>query len=326
MNTTIQNATRSNGFNRTHKLIGALTVCAALASAFQASAGFSLGDAANYAVLYEGNGGNTLSFNNSYLTGNMGIGGTGQAQLNGPGTITGSVNFSAANTGQYSDSGITVTGGVNYNVANVTTALSTVNSLSQSLGLETGTSLAINTGSGSQSVNGSLGTLDGSGNRVFTVSSVSFGNNQTLTITGDGHNVVLNVAFAASFNGRIVLAGGLTADQVLINLTPSTAILANYNAAYASLSGGPTLTISTSEATLATSGIFLDPTGDYQINHSVLDGRLFGGDSVNVSIVSGAIIVAPVPEPTTFIAGALLLLPLGASTLRIMRKNRTVSA
>jgi hypothetical protein len=30
----------------------------------------------------------------------------------------------------------------------------------------------------------------------------------------------------------------------------------------------------------------------------------------------------PVPEPTTMIAGALLLLPFGASTLRILRKNR----
>jgi hypothetical protein len=31
----------------------------------------------------------------------------------------------------------------------------------------------------------------------------------------------------------------------------------------------------------------------------------------------------PVPEPTTMIAGALLLLPFGASTLRFIRKNRT---
>ena len=30
----------------------------------------------------------------------------------------------------------------------------------------------------------------------------------------------------------------------------------------------------------------------------------------------------PVPEPTTMISGALLLLPFGASTLRIMRRNR----
>ena len=31
----------------------------------------------------------------------------------------------------------------------------------------------------------------------------------------------------------------------------------------------------------------------------------------------------PVPEPTTMIAGALLLLPLGASALRILRRKAT---
>jgi hypothetical protein len=36
-----------------------------------------------------------------------------------------------------------------------------------------------------------------------------------------------------------------------------------------------------------------------------------------------SITLFPVPEPTTMIAGALLLLPFGASTLRMLRKNRT---
>jgi hypothetical protein len=47
--------------------------------------------------------------------------------------------------------------------------------------------------------------------------------------------------------------------------------------------------------------------GDYDFNDLVVE-------------VSG---VAPVPEPTTMIAGALLLLPFGASTLRILRKRHT---
>ena len=46
--------------------------------------------------------------------------------------------------------------------------------------------------------------------------------------------------------------------------------------------------------------------GDYDFNDLVVE-------------VSG---VAPVPEATTMIAGALLLLPFGASTLRILRNNR----
>ena len=44
-----------------------------------------------------------------------------------------------------------------------------------------------------------------------------------------------------------------------------------------------------------------------------------GGASANVAILA-------VPEPTTMIAGALLLLPFGASTLRILRRNRVVAA
>jgi hypothetical protein len=39
--------------------------------------------------------------------------------------------------------------------------------------------------------------------------------------------------------------------------------------------------------------------------------------------VTPATSVGVVPEPTTIIAGAMLLLPFGASTLRILRKNRT---
>jgi hypothetical protein len=39
-------------------------------------------------------------------------------------------------------------------------------------------------------------------------------------------------------------------------------------------------------------------------------------DSINASVPSA------VPEPTTMFAGVLLLLPFGASTLRILRKSR----
>jgi hypothetical protein len=48
-------------------------------------------------------------------------------------------------------------------------------------------------------------------------------------------------------------------------------------------------------------------------------GLLFISD-ISAKGVTGD--VAVVPEPTTMIAGALLLLPFGASTVRILRKNR----
>ncbi len=38
---------------------------------------------------------------------------------------------------------------------------------------------------------------------------------------------------------------------------------------------------------------------------------------------SGIATLTPVPEPATILAGALLLLPFGASTLRILRKDHT---
>ena len=50
----------------------------------------------------------------------------------------------------------------------------------------------------------------------------------------------------------------------------------------------------------------------------------YGVDALNLG-APGAVqdqLVIVVPEPTTMIAGSLLLLPFGASTLRILRKNR----
>jgi hypothetical protein len=37
----------------------------------------------------------------------------------------------------------------------------------------------------------------------------------------------------------------------------------------------------------------------------------------------GSLILTAVPEPTTMVAGAMLMLPFGFSTLRMFRKNRT---
>ena len=63
---------------------------------------------------------------------------------------------------------------------------------------------------------------------------------------------------------------------------------------------------------------FSDGTTHYVIAFE--DGTDFDFNDLVVE-VSGVAPV-PVPEPTTMVAGALLLLPFGASTLRIMRKNR----
>jgi choice-of-anchor A domain-containing protein len=254
----------------------------------QAQAGFALGDAANFAVLFEGSGGQQLLFSNSGSTGNIGIGSNG-AFASGRGCtgsclVTGTVEFSAASTGQFNSGGTTISGGETYGNANVQTDLNTLNSLSQPLGGETATALTISSGG---SVNASSGTTDSSGNEVLTLQAASSFPNGTFTLNGDGsgtQTVVVNVPAAFAFNGSIVLTGGLTSDQILFNFAAGD---------YSTLSGGGTLTISSSRAT--TTGIFLDPNGNIQINHPVLDGRIFGGDTQNIS---GANIFAAPPPRT----------------------------
>jgi hypothetical protein len=59
------------------------------------------GGGTDYPVLYEGTGGNKLQVTNVTINGNAGVGGTGKARFNGPGTISGRFDFSAANTGQF---------------------------------------------------------------------------------------------------------------------------------------------------------------------------------------------------------------------------------
>ena len=279
---------------------------------------FNIGLAINYGLLYEGNGGKALNFNNSTLNGAIGIGGTGTFKGNQPGSITGNIDFSSANTGQYSNNGLTLTGAVHYGVGAVATALNTVNLLSQTLGTESGTSTTISSGG---SVDASAGALV-NGDRIFTVTSVSFPNG-TFTIHGAASDyVVFNIPFSAHLDGGIALAGGITSDHVLFNFTPDPSHLTTYNNDYSTLSGGPTLTINTNGAT--TSGIFLDPTGRFSVNHSLILGRVFGGgDSHDVAFVSGANLVAPktqVPQPAALLLFSTALGTLGLKLRRDRRK------
>jgi len=55
---------------------------------------FILGGGEDYAILFEGAGGNTLQVTNVTINGNVGVGNTGQMTDSGPSTISGRIDFS----------------------------------------------------------------------------------------------------------------------------------------------------------------------------------------------------------------------------------------
>jgi hypothetical protein len=173
-----------------------------------------LGTASDFAVLYEGTTGNNLQITNVNINGNIGVGGTGVVQFNGPATINGQVDFSASATGQFHNNNGANVGptAVDYSFTNVMSPLATVNSLSTTLGAEAGTNLAI---SRKQTINASSGTLEvvnGHQYRVFNITSCSETDGKVVTIVGDaaGDNVVLNFSSAlgnVNLKGDVKLSG-----------------------------------------------------------------------------------------------------------------------
>lgn len=292
-------------FSRIHgstiSVVGAALLC--IVSSHAHATDIPLGGAANYAVLYTGTGGHNLSITNVTVAGNIGVGGTGHVQFSGPGVIGGELDFSAANTGQYSNNNAGNVGpiSVNYNVGAVTTDITTVTNLSNSLaGL--GNSITIN---GTQTINESAGQLDtknGVTYRVFNVTSYSSGDGKVLTINGDGSGdpVVFNFGFNSNVNlGGDTTLVGLTPDQVLYNFTSSGKnISLNNNAS--------------SFPNASFQGVILAVNDAMSIVNANLTGRFFGGDSSDMQIVSGDHIFMPptVPEPPSFaalIAGLMIL-------------------
>jgi len=293
------------------KFIGVASAIAVLSiglASTQARAAYFVvsGAATNYAVLDEGKSGAPVNFANSTITGNIGIGGTGSFLPSGGCASTGNichiygnVQFSAANTGQYhTNSGVSVSGGALFNQSIVQTTLNSLNTLSTQLGSESATNVAINIGNGaSKTINASSGVLDGMGNRVFNITSLSFTTGSTLTIKQDtglaGNSVVFNINQNAAFGGKIIL-NGLTADQVLFNV----------------IGTNHTLTLSANGAALA--GDFLDPNGTISAGNAVLTGRVFGGGTTDIAIASGMVINAPVATP---LPGALVLFTTGLGAM-----------
>ncbi len=164
------------------------------------------------------------SSQNSTVIGNIEIANSGgfDATTDSFGTVTGTVEFAAGNTGQFNldDSDVVVAGGPTYGAGNVTTDLATLTTAAATFSDEPGATLLLTAGG---SVAASSGVSDGAGNEVFTATiDPSFVAGTTFTINGDGsENVVVNIpdidSAPIAFDGSIVLTGGLTPDEVLFN-------------------------------------------------------------------------------------------------------------
>jgi len=129
----------------------------------------------------------------------------------------------------------------------------------------------------------------------------------------------------------VIVGGGATFDgAVSVGLTGWTGTLLNSTLSYASG------TAAGADRTISLSFTDPEPAGGVVVDiFELYNGVVVGSpaqawqwtdlpngppDSSWQYISSGGLV--PVPEATTMIAGALLLLPFGASTLRILRRNR----
>jgi hypothetical protein len=284
-------------------------------------------DALQYAVLYEGTGGHNLSISNVMICGtvdnvpdttcnpvnggNVGVGGTGAVQFSGPGTISGVLNFSAANSGQFHNTNGSNVGpaSVNYNVTQVTTALNEVNTLSSSS--SGGTSIAFtNPGQTINESSGQLQTINGVATRVFNVSSYSANNATVNTIVGDGTGdpVAFNFAFGSNVGlGGSVVLSGLVYDQVLWNFT----------------STGKNISLTNNGETFQ--GDILASLDALSIDNATLVGRFWGGNSSDMQVVSGAkVFASPAPLigrslPVLLAVGGLLF---GVKLFERSKKHR----
>jgi hypothetical protein len=287
---------------------GALAALSLLTAALGAArADFISGPAEQYALLFEGGGGHTFQITNVTINGNVGVGNTGKATDSGPSSIFGSVNFSAPKAGQFSNNNASnvIAGGVNYNVGSVSSGLSAVNALSQTLHGLQGTSIAIN---GTTTINAGSGKtflVNGQNVHVFNASHFTNGGGNTLTIDGSATDLVainLDGLGNIQVHGGIVFTGGIRDDNVVFNVGGGN---------YSTLSGASALDINNNggKAGIAR-GIFLDPNGAVSVTHAVVLGRVFGGGSHDFQYVSGSSITAPVvvggtPSPPTASGGVV---------------------
>jgi len=284
-------------------LVGVATAVLGL-SAGASSAAINLGAASNFAII-AGPGAKSFQSSNSVINGNVGIdfsgtiAGGNYVQFSS-GTINGDFDFAGA--AQNSLGAGTLTGVKNANDANISSAYNTISSLSSAFALETGNSISSNM------LDATSGHVDGNGNFVFTTTASGFLSSDLTISGGINQSVVINVTGNnnVQLSHQLTLTGGITSDNVFINILGSGQQLSGTN------NGG------------AVDGVIVALGDKVNIDNTTINGRLIGGGSnQDFQVVSGFRINAPVggvPEPATW---ALMLLGFGGlgTLLRVQRSN-----
>lgn len=129
-------------------------------------------------------------------------------------------------------------------------------------------------------------TIHGTGQDVLNLTTFDLGNNSVLTLDAPaGSSFVLNISGNFTNQGRVILTGGLSSNDVLYNVTGT----------------GQAIQFSGGGNSAQLNGILLSPFRDIQLAPGLVVGEIIGGGNI-LTLTSGA---DAVPEPSTFALVAL---------------------
>jgi hypothetical protein len=273
--------------------------------AFEASATVSFNDLPDTSQLTQNVLlGNRFNLSNATINGPVAISPNGSIAVAGPSSINGDLFLAtgATKTGPGAVNGTTFTGSDIYGTRNLPAGQAQVfiaSSAFSSFPVDTLINGNVNSGQTFGSANGVNDV------QVFTINgNLTLGSGQNINFTGDSGDVfVLNVTGGVNLTGSATIGTPGQAERTIINLTQSGNLgtIANVGNVF--------------------NGSVFIPNATTVTAHSVFGALYSGFGTVTLMSAATVTFVPFVPEPSTYLAAALMLLPLGVGTLRAVRKK-----